>query len=250
MNHFPDILQEAVNSTGNADFVLVIDGLDHLSADDQLLDWLPLNLPQGLRLICSASDTSYAFKVLNERHIHGAIVHVNLPGINQFDRENITRQYLRLYGKTLDESSFNNQMLLLVTKKDSGIPLYLRIACDYLRSYASFENFMSTLQSLPSSMPLLFQEIILQMENEYGSVLVQTMFTLLSITKEGLDDADLHTLLSLVSLEKEKRSFLTFDEAIHQLKKLGPDNMLSQVTYCSLMHAVSSFAFGHRRYVL
>ncbi|KAF8790953.1 Telomerase protein component 1 like protein [Argiope bruennichi] len=247
-NHFPDILQEAVNSTGNSDFVLVIDGLDHLSADDQLLDWLPINLPQGLRLICSASDTSYAFKVLNERCMHEDIMHVNLTAINQVDRENVIRRYLQLYGKSLDESSFNNQMLLLVTKKDSGTPLYLRIACDYLRSYASFDNFMSTLQSLPSSMPLLFQEIILQMENEYGSVLVQTMLTLLSITKEGLDDADLHTLLSLVSLEKEKRSFLSFHEAISQLKKLSPDNMLSQVTYCSVMHTVSSFAFGCRRF--
>ncbi|GIY87685.1 hypothetical protein CDAR_118681 [Caerostris darwini] len=249
INHFPDILQEAVNSSGNANFVLVIDGLDHLSANDQLLDWLPLNLPKNLRLICTASESSYPFKVLSERHTHEVSMHVqNLPVISQSDRECIVRHYLKLYGKSLDESSFNNQMLLMVTKKDSGIPLYLRMLCDYLRTYAGFDNLMSMLQSLPSAMPMLLQEIIIQMENEYGSVLVQTILVLLCITKEGLDDNDLYILLSLVLLDKENRTFLTFNEVIKQTTKLGPDNMMSQTTYCSLVHTICSFAYGHSRF--
>ncbi|GFS98071.1 telomerase protein component 1 [Nephila pilipes] len=249
MNQFPDILQEAVSSSGNSEFALVIDGLDHLPIDDQVLDWLPLNLPQGLRLICTASDSSFAFKVLCDRQTHGTHVQIQaLSAIGHSDREYLVKKYLQLYGKTLDESSFNNQMLKLVTKKDSGIPLYLRMACDFLRRYASFENFMSMLQSLPSAMSLLLKEIILQMENEFGSSLVQTALILLCITKEGLDDADLHFLLSLVLLEKEKGALLTFKSAVDQIAKLKPDNMLSQVTYCSLVHTICSFAYGHNRF--
>lgn len=45
INQFPDILQEAVNTSGSNNFVLLIDGLDHLEIGDQMLDWLPLNLP-------------------------------------------------------------------------------------------------------------------------------------------------------------------------------------------------------------
>ncbi|GFY54195.1 telomerase protein component 1 [Trichonephila inaurata madagascariensis] len=249
MNQFPDILQEAVSSSGNSDFVLVIDGLDHLPTDDQMLDWLPLNLPQGLKLICTASDSSCAFQVLSERLMHGSPVEIQpLSVIDQPDRTCIVKNYLKLYGKSLDESSFNNQMLLMITKKDSGNPLYLRLACDFLRRYASFENFMSMLQSLPSAMSLLLQEIILQMENEFGSILLQTTLILLCITKEGLDDADLHLLLSMVLLEKEKGTLLTYKSAIDQIAKLKPDNMLSHVTYCSLVHTICSFAYGHNRF--
>lgn len=245
MNQFPDILQEAVSSSANSDFALVIDGLDHLPFDDQMLDWLPLNLPEGLRLICTASDSSCAFQVLSER---SPVQIQTLSVISQSDRTSIVKNYLKLYGKSLDESSFNNQMLLMITKKDSGIPLYLRLSCDFLRRYASFENFMSMLQSLPSAMSLLLQEIILQMENEFGSILVQTALILLCITKEGLDDADLHLLLSLVLIEKEKGTLLTYKSAIDQITKLKPDNMLSQVTYCSLVHTICSFAYGHNRF--
>lgn len=96
---------------------------------------------QGLRLICTASESSYAFRVLCEREAHGTNIHIqNVVGFAHSDRECIVRHYLSMYGKALDESAFNNLMLQLVTKKDSGTPLYLRIACDFLRTYASFEN--------------------------------------------------------------------------------------------------------------
>ncbi|PRD30717.1 UNVERIFIED_CONTAM: Telomerase protein component 1 [Trichonephila clavipes] len=204
---------------------------------------------QGLKLICTASDSSCAFQVLSERLMHGSPVEIQpLSVIGQPDRSCIVKNYLKLYGKSLDESSFNNQMLLMITKKDSGNPLYLRLACDFLRRYASFENFMSMLQSLPSAMSLLLQEIILQMENEFGSILLQTTLILLCITKEGLDDADLHLLLSMVLLEKEKGTLLSYKSAIDQIAKLKPDNMLSQVTYCSLVHTICSFAYGHNRF--
>lgn len=42
------------------------------------------------------------------------------------------------------------------------------------------------IQNLPSTLSLLFQEIILQMENEFGTTLVQTSLTLLCVTKFGM----------------------------------------------------------------
>ncbi|KAG8194867.1 hypothetical protein JTE90_029160 [Oedothorax gibbosus] len=249
INQFPDILQEALNSSGGSNFILLIDGLDHLKIEDQMLDWLPLNLPQGLRLICTASDTSYAFMNLRERRSYGTKMHIeSIVGFAQQDQKSIVRHYLKMYGKKLDESAFNNLMLQLVTKKDSGTPLYLRIACDFLRTYASFENFTTMLQSLPSSLPLLFKEIILQMENEYTPVLVQAALTLLCITTEGLDDADLHLLLSLAVLDKGKTETRPFNDILKQIDVLDSNNLLPKVTYCSLIHLICTFAYGHNRF--
>lgn len=50
------------------------------------------------------------------------------------------RQSLLLYRKKLDESAFNNELRLLISKRDAGNPLYLRLACHELRLMGVFER--------------------------------------------------------------------------------------------------------------
>ncbi|XP_021002765.2 telomerase protein component 1 isoform X3 [Parasteatoda tepidariorum] len=245
-NNFPEILQQAVDS--GRDFILLLDGIDYLDSDGQLLDWLPLHLPKRLRLICTASESSHASKVLLERQAFDNKLYLeNLIALPQSEKESVVRHYLSLFGKTLDESSFNNQMLLMVTKKDSGIPMYLRLACDFLRTYASFETFVPMLQSLPTSSVLLLQEVIIQMENEYGSILIQSALTLLCITKEGLDDRDLHVLLSIVLMDKASNASNSWEKTIQKFISLNPDSLISQVTFCSMLHSICNFSFRQSR---
>lgn len=92
-------------------------------------------------MICSASESSEAFNVLCTRLARGDAISIeSLSPLKQSDREQFIRSYFDYYRKSLDESAFGNQMLKIVTKKDSSIPLYLRIVCDFLRIYGSFEN--------------------------------------------------------------------------------------------------------------
>lgn len=92
-------------------------------------------------MICSVSESSLAFEVLCKRQKHGSLIHFKeLPSLLQSDREQLVRNYLSYYRKTVDESAFSNHMLKIVTKKDSCYPNFLRIVCDFLRIYATFEN--------------------------------------------------------------------------------------------------------------
>ncbi|XP_035227346.1 telomerase protein component 1-like, partial [Stegodyphus dumicola] len=254
INQFPDVLIEAAKSSGGRPLLLLIDGLDHLEPDDQMLDWLPFCLPSGFRFICTTSESSHAFRVLCERQeSETAVIFHCLDLLNQSDRASLVRHYLKKYGKSLDESSFNNQMLQIITKRDSCNPLYLRTACDFLRIYASFDNFMSMLQSMPSTLSLLFGEILLQMENEYSSIVIQTALTILCITKEGLDDKDLHFVLSFFLLENSRNEQLSFQEMLEKMVALCTsvmtfnDNILSQIKFCSLIHLICVFTYGHNR---
>lgn len=56
------------------------------------------------------------------------------------DRSAVVRQVLTAYGKSLDESAFNNQMRILLSKRDSSLPAYLLLACEELRLFGRFDN--------------------------------------------------------------------------------------------------------------
>ena len=53
---------------------------------------------------------------------------------------------LQQYRKALDETPFNNQLGLLLAKKDAALPLYLKVACEEVRVHAVFEQLTAFLQ--------------------------------------------------------------------------------------------------------
>jgi len=60
----------------------------------------------------------------------------------------IVRETLAPYRKKLDESAFNNQMKYIISKKDSGLPLFLVLACQELRVFGIFEKISQKLQEV------------------------------------------------------------------------------------------------------
>ena len=61
-------------------------------------------------------------------------------------------------------------MDLLMAKQDSCNPLYLVVACEELRVFGSFEKITSKIASLPDTIPLLFDQVLLRLETEHGEV--------------------------------------------------------------------------------
>jgi telomerase protein component 1 len=53
-----------------------------------------------------------------------------------------------MYRKKLDESTFNSQMKYIVSKRDSGIPLYLSLACQEMRLFGVFETIAEKLRTV------------------------------------------------------------------------------------------------------
>ncbi|VDP95472.1 unnamed protein product [Trichobilharzia regenti] len=64
-------------------------------------------------------------------------------GLTTNERCVAVRSLLARYGKVLNESGFQNQLSMLVRKRDADIPLYLKLACEELRLFGNFEQVSS-----------------------------------------------------------------------------------------------------------
>uniref|UniRef100_A0A2K5U8F8 Telomerase protein component 1 n=1 Tax=Macaca fascicularis TaxID=9541 RepID=A0A2K5U8F8_MACFA len=176
--------------------VLIIDGADRLvDQNGQLIsDWIPKKLPRCVHLVLGVSRDAGLGETLEQSQ--GAHV-VALGPLEASARARLVREELALYGKRLEESPFNNQMRLLLVKRESGRPLYLRLVTDHLRLFTLYEQVSERLRTLPATVPLLLQHILSTLEQEHGPDVLPQALTALEVTRSGLTVDQLHGVLSV-----------------------------------------------------
>ncbi|XP_004390075.1 telomerase protein component 1 [Trichechus manatus latirostris] len=175
--------------------VLIIDGVDRLvDQNGQLIsDWIPKTLPRGVHLVLSmSSDTGLGETLEQSQDAHV----VALGPLEPSARVRMVREELALYGKRLEESPFNNQMRLLLVKRGSALPLYLRLVTDHLRLFTLYEQVSERLRTLPATVPLLLQYILNTLEQEHGPDVLSQALATLKVTRNGLTMDQLHGVLS------------------------------------------------------
>uniref|UniRef100_A0A3Q3B4J1 TROVE domain-containing protein n=1 Tax=Kryptolebias marmoratus TaxID=37003 RepID=A0A3Q3B4J1_KRYMA len=121
--------------------VVLVDGVDLLQDGGGRLssDWIPQLLPQGVCLMLSMGTGAALLKPLTVKR--GAVL-FSLAPLAIPDRKEIVRKELDVFGKKLSDSAFNNQVPLQTL---SASPLYLHLACEDLRSFASFDKVQNDL---------------------------------------------------------------------------------------------------------
>ncbi|XP_047396054.1 telomerase protein component 1 isoform X2 [Sciurus carolinensis] len=199
--------------------VLIIDGADRLVDKNGHLisDWIPKSLPRWVHLVLSMSSDSGLGETLEQSH--GAHV-VALGPLEPSARAQLVREELALYGKRLEESPFNNQMRLLLVKRGSGLPLYLRLVTDHLRLFTLYEQVSERLRTLPATIPLLLQYILSILEQEHGHDVLPQALATLEITRNGLTVDQLHAVLS--AWQNLPNGAKSWDEALDAANKGDP----------------------------
>ncbi|XP_007949412.1 telomerase protein component 1 [Orycteropus afer afer] len=175
--------------------VLIIDEVDKLMDQNRQLisDWIPKTLPRGVHLVLSmSSDTGLGETLEQSQDAHV----VALGPLEPSARARMVREELALYGKRLEESPFNNQMRLLLVKRGSALPLYLRLVTDHLRLFTLYEQVSERLRTLPATIPLLLQHILNTLEQEHGPDVLPHALATLEVTRSGLTMDQLHGVLS------------------------------------------------------
>uniref|UniRef100_A0A452TVM3 Telomerase associated protein 1 n=1 Tax=Ursus maritimus TaxID=29073 RepID=A0A452TVM3_URSMA len=175
--------------------VLIIDGADRLvdQHGQPVSDWIPKTLPPRVHLVLSVSTDAGLGDTLEQSQ--GAHV-VALGPLEPSARARLVREELALYGKRLEESPFNNQMRLLLVKRGSSLPLYLRLVTEHLRLYTLYEQVSERLRTLPATVPLLLQHILGTLEKEHGPDVLPQALATLEATRSGLTVDQLHAVLS------------------------------------------------------
>ena len=63
-----------------------------------------------------------------------------LSRLSPVDKSDVVRALLSRHRKSLDESPFNNQLKLVVSKREAVAPLYLSLVCEEVRLLGVFEE--------------------------------------------------------------------------------------------------------------
>ena len=111
---------------------------------------------------------------------------------------------LARYNKKLtdyDDKLLGNQMELLLSKSSS--PLFLIASCEALRRFGIFEKVSQYIKSLPEEISSLFGFLIDEWSKEYGKMFVEDVCGLIALSKDGLLENEINSLLAYKE-EKEK----------------------------------------------
>ncbi|XP_023230818.1 telomerase protein component 1-like [Centruroides sculpturatus] len=238
---FHDILEVAVQESTHNRLIIFIDGLDQLmNKNSQDLDWLPVDLPTGVKIILSTATDSFTYKILSERSKYQKNIYkFELAALVMSDREKIVNNDLLPFRKTLDTSPFNNQLLMLISKREAGIPLFLHIACEELKSFGQYENLTSKLRQYPQTLYLLLREILKQLDNIHGKNIVCIALCLISISPEGLDEFELHALISIFNCILNINS--SFEEFLTIIRNLKPEDIFVPLKFSALLRTLHGF---------
>lgn len=201
---WPDFLEESVATVGKASMLLIlIDGIDLLEDkhNGRSMEWLPDKIPGGVVILLSGVESGGCVALLRKHK--PAPSEVIIGALDVWDKAEMVRQSLLRHRKALDESPFNNQMKLLLSKREANNPLYLHLACEELRVFGIFEQVTSFLKKMPPALSNLLQEILMRLENEHDPDLLSTSLSLLSLVRNGLLEHELAGVLASYFAEKD-----------------------------------------------
>ncbi|XP_064416478.1 telomerase protein component 1-like [Latimeria chalumnae] len=207
------LVESASSSLPRRSLILLIDGADCLQTHSGQLtsDWIPEHLPKGVILVLSVTTESSLLRSLAQRR---DTTFLTLGQLERPDKSEIIRKTLASHGKKLEESAFNNQMRLLLAKKESHNPLYLKLASEELRAFGVFEKVSERIQALPPTLRLLVQRVLSSLEEEHGADLVTYSLTTLYLSRTGLREQDLHALLSMCKQCPPGSSHVTWQDVV------------------------------------
>jgi telomerase protein component 1 len=239
---FPKFLTAAIEACGiSSCLVLFMDGLDVLDAAHQAhtLDWLPDPMPKGIVFVVSVVDGGQCLASLNRRAQKTELISVG--GLDMFDKAEVVRQSLKQHRKTLDESPFNNQMKLLLNKRDAAVPLFLSIACEEIRVFGVFEKVSEKLKKMPASLSGLLQDVLQRLESDLGQDILSAALLFLCCCRSGLTESELISLLRLhqSGLLQQKQS--PFSPAIKDALRNDASGSIPQVRFAQLVRSLQSF---------
>ncbi|KAH9282634.1 Telomerase protein component 1 [Echinococcus granulosus] len=150
-------------------YIFIVDSVDHLVPAN--LTWIPEVIPENVKFVLTLSGESKTARTLSVRP---DCLYLRMSELSRNEKAAAIRCYFAQYGKALSDSGFGNQLSRLIRKRDAGLPLYLKMACDELRLHSTFQNLDSNLKSLPEHLSDLVAHIVARASVCCGENLVKT----------------------------------------------------------------------------
>ncbi|XP_034743030.1 telomerase protein component 1 isoform X2 [Etheostoma cragini] len=218
--------------------VLLVDGVDLVQDGRGLLssDWIPQQLPQGVCLVVSIPTKAMLLQTLAKKK---STVLFSLGQLTMPDRREIVQKGLDTFGKKLSDSAFNNQLQALITKKGASSPLYLHLACEDLRNFASFDKLKESLEGLPQSLSQLVHYSLDRVCSQYRGMLgLRGALAALTVSTAGLRERDLYSVLNTCNDLSSRDGQVTWQEVLQLSRK--PKGRIPMATFTRIVQSLQS----------
>ncbi|KAL8575770.1 hypothetical protein ACOMHN_004957 [Nucella lapillus] len=173
--------------------IILLDSLDQLAPDYDCysMDWLPLTLPQNIKIIVSTLPEEHGILNNLKQLLPDSKCFCAVPLLPQATGQQIVEKYLKLRKRKITEEQLS---VVLKAFSASPSPLYLKLLMDDAVKYQS--SFTPDPASIPGSIRLAINVLYNELEMKFGHRLVQSALGLLTVGLGGLSDVELEDALS------------------------------------------------------
>ncbi|XP_035489691.2 telomerase protein component 1 [Scophthalmus maximus] len=218
--------------------VLIVDGVEVVEDGGGQLnsDWIPQQLPQRVCLVVSITSKAALLQTLAKKR---SAVLFTLGQLTTPDRKEIVQKGLDSFGKKLSDAAFNNQLQTLITKKGAASPLYLHLACEDLRNFASFDKLKESLQDLPQSLSQLVQHSLDRLCSQHrGMPGLRWTLAALTVSPAGLRERDFYSVLNTCNDLSPRDEHVSWEEVLQLSRK--PKGRVPMATFTRLVQSLQS----------
>ncbi|MEM0969762.1 MAG: DUF4062 domain-containing protein, partial [Verrucomicrobiota bacterium] len=228
------------------DVTIFIDALNQLDATDAAheLHWLPLQLPERVRVIFSTTD--HPVRAALAQREETQVEFLQLPALEDAQARHIVVHVMWQYQKKFT----GDQISSLLSKEDAERPLYLLAALEELRTLGKYDEITKRIQSLPDRTESLFVWILRErLAHEPGfsllakegnaSRLVNRFVSLIGISRLGLSHRELCALIPQPGEEEDIRGDIAALELFLRPYLMNRGDLLD------FYHSQFSFAVDH-----
>eukprot|EP00750_Incisomonas_marina_P011283 INCI16364.9.p1 GENE.INCI16364.9~~INCI16364.9.p1 ORF type:complete len:942 (-),score=169.75 INCI16364.9:91-2916(-) len=195
---FPDLCDAAANimvETGRI-LVVVIGGLHRMIGSDDTA-WLPPRVKPGLLFVISVTEGDHMHHVLSQRVAvqEAQWPTVHMPELDREKKTTLIKKYLIQFGKKLS----SEQESMIAEKRITDNPMFLVNFLEEIRVYGSYEGLTDYARSYldADSIEELFNRVLGRVENAYPNFPVAKAFSYMTVSREGLNEDELLTLLGV-----------------------------------------------------
>ena len=165
---------------------------DDVQALANVLQLVPRFGSSNFKVLCTGGGEHVTEALLARQPAPRQLV---LGPVDEAAAEELVRKQLANFSKQLEA----HQIEAIVHKRDGGRPKYLMAVCSVLRTFSVFDTLSDDIGGMPGTCDLLINKIVDNWEEACGKDAAQLVFSLLSLSKFGLDETGIHVLHSFES---------------------------------------------------
>ncbi|MDR1222017.1 MAG: DUF4062 domain-containing protein [Tannerella sp.] len=176
-------------ATKERPLILFIDAINQLNdfKNEAYFNWLPHVLPDHVKIIISITTEGYT--IVKEKY-NNFIVHP-LSILTGVERENMLKIWLLEKNRTLTQKQY--EYVLGKFKQSGSLPLYLRIALDFISEWKSTDNEYILSETIDD----LFDDFISNLPKlSHQPLFVKKILSVLYLTRYGMSDDEIQKYIS------------------------------------------------------